>query len=94
MTDSSANNAVGPPCRPEISYPCNWEYRVIGTDRRRLTEIILSACDPAVPTIRDGNRSSQGRYCSVNAIVEVTSEDMRLAIFARLSNNPEIKLVI
>ncbi len=94
MTDSSADNSTGNQCRPEINYPCIWEYRVIGTDRQRLTEIVLSACEPAVPTIRDGNRSSQGRYCSVNATVEVSSEDMRLAIFARISNNPEIKLVI
>ncbi len=94
MTDSSADNSAGLPRRPEISYPCTWEYRVIGTDRQRLRQIILSACEPAVPAIRDGNRSSHGRYCSVNASVEVTSEDMRLAIFARISNNPEIKLVI
>jgi putative lipoic acid-binding regulatory protein len=94
MTDYSADDSTGNQCHPKISYPCAWEYRVIGTDRQRLREIIMSACEPAMPTIRDGNSSSHGRYCSVNATVEVSSEDMRLAIFARISNNPEIKLVI
>jgi uncharacterized protein len=94
MGNSFFNKPSGTPCRPEISYPCSWEYRVIGTDRQRLQEIILSACEPAIPTIEDGNRSSQGRYCSVTATVEVDSEDRRLAIFARITSNPEIKLVI
>ncbi|MBE0584039.1 MAG: DUF493 domain-containing protein [Desulfofustis sp.] len=94
MGNSIFNNPPGTPCRPEISYPCSWEYRVIGTDRQRLEEIIRCACEPAIPIIKDGNCSSQGRYCSVNATIEVDSEERRLTIFARISSNPEIKLVI
>jgi hypothetical protein len=30
--------------KPDIDYPCEWEYTVIGADEARLREIIFTAC--------------------------------------------------
>lgn len=88
------SNSPGSRTRPVISYPCLWEYRVIGSDRERLTEIIISSCAPAEPAISVSNSSSGGRFCSLKATLEIASEEMRLAIFQRISSYPEVKLVI
>lgn len=80
--------------RPDISYPCLWEYKVIGEDQGVLTEIIIDACAPAVPEIKLSNISSSGKYYSLNATLTVENEEIRLAIFERIQKHPEVKIVI
>ena len=93
---SENDTGESPVChrKPEINYPCEWEYKVIGTDQARLEEIIRSACKPAVPEIILSNISSSGRYYSLNATLEVKDEAMRLEIFNQLQDHPEVKMVI
>ncbi len=80
--------------KPEITYPCVWEYRVIGVDEDTLRAVICAACAPAVPTITLSNVSSKGTYFSLNASLEVADEDMRLRIFNHLQNSPDVKTVL
>lgn len=80
--------------KPDISYPCRWEYRVIGEDRQTLTEVIFDACAPAIPDIELSNTSSSGRYYSLNATLTVDNEEMRLIIFERIQIHPAVKMVI
>ena len=79
---------------PDIVYPCQWEYLVIGSDQEELIEIIHAACAPAAPLITRSKRSSGGRYCSLKATLQVENERMRLEIFARISEHPAVKMVI
>jgi hypothetical protein len=80
--------------KPEICYPCTWEYKVIGTDKEKLKSVILAACMPAVPSITLSNVSSKGTYFSFNASLVVEDEAMRLRIFSHLNNSPDVKIVI
>jgi len=80
--------------KPDISYPCQWEYKVIGEDRQALTDIILASCAPAVPDITLSNVSSSGKYYSLNATLTVDDEDMRLSIFNRIQQHQSVKMVI
>ena len=80
--------------KPDISYPCLWEYKVIGEDRQTLTEIIVTTCAPEVPDIVLSNVSSTGKYFSLNATLTVEDEKMRLDIFDRLQKHPAVKMVI
>lgn len=80
--------------KPDIDYPCIWEYRVIGSNEKRLREVIYEACAPAVPSISLANVSSRGTYFSLNASLEVADEEMRLRIFDYLKNSPDVKVVI
>jgi len=80
--------------KPDITYPCTWEYKVIGTDEEKLKAVILAACVPTVPTISLSNVSSKGTYYSLNASLVVEDEEMRLRIFSHIENSPDVKLVI
>ena len=86
----------GPLChrKPDIDYPCQWEYKVIGTDREQLEQIIKHACNPVIPEIVLSNVSSSGKYYSLNATLIVDSEEMRNAIFELLQKHPSVKMVI
>ena len=80
--------------KPEISYPCTWEYKVIGTSEEKLRSAILDACRPATPAIELSNVSSKGTYFSLNASLVVDNEEMRLRIFSQIKNSPDVKIVI
>ena len=80
--------------KPDIEYPCIWEYKVIGSDVEILRAIIYAACAPAVPAITLSNVSSKGTYFSLDATIEVADEEMRLRIFNHLKNSPDVKIVI
>jgi len=80
--------------KPDISYPCSWEYKVIGEDQELLKKAIRSACAPAVPEIKLSNISSSGKYYSLNATLQVENEEIRLAIFARIQSDSAVKMVI
>lgn len=94
MTDDNNINSSFCSRKPDISYPCSWEYKVIGTDKEKLKESIIAACAPIIPSITLSNISSGGNYFSLNATLEVDSEEMRLAIFDRIKKNPAVKMVI
>lgn len=80
--------------KPEITYPCDWEYKVIGTSEEKLREVILAACAPDIPSITLANVSSKGVYFSLNVSLVVKNEEMRLRIFSHLQNSPDVKIVI
>ncbi len=80
--------------KPDIDYPCIWEYKVIGTDEEKLRAVIFAACAPEVPAISLSNVSSRGTYYSLNAVLQVKDEEMRLRIFTYLKNSPDVKIVI
>ncbi len=80
--------------KPDISYPCRWEYTIIGSGSERLTAIVIDACAPAQPTITVSGTSSGGKYHSIRAALEVADEAMRRAIYERLCNHPDVKVVL
>jgi putative lipoic acid-binding regulatory protein len=83
-----------PPEKPEIQYPCTWVYKVIGEDTVVMMELIITACAPAEVRITNSHTSSGGKYHSLNATLEVESEEMRLEIYELLKNHPAVKIVL
>ena len=82
------------PEKPEIEYPCTWIYKVIGEDTKLMRELIITACAPATVEISHSNSSSGGRYHSLNAVLEVENEEMRLQIYELLKSHPAVKFVL
>ncbi|MFW2366877.1 MAG: YbeD family protein [Desulforhopalus sp.] len=80
--------------RPEIKYPCTWVYKVIGVDCSLLKEVIVTVCSPHEVQISHSHSSSKGKYHSLNAELEVPSEDVRLSIYDKLKSNPAVKIVL
>ena len=80
--------------KPQIEYPCRWQYTVVGENEQALREILLLACAPKEVTIDFSHRSSGGRYVSLKAEVTVNSEEERMSIFRQIGNNSEVRFVL
>lgn len=79
--------------KPEIHYPCLWEFRIIGEDKQSL-ERIVSELVAKPYTLDEKNHSSKGRFVSVHLSVEVESEEERNALYQSLSTHKAIKMVL
>ncbi len=82
------------PGRPEIEYPCNWVYKVIGTDCSLLKDAIVSASAPLPVKISHSKTSSKGKYHCLNAELEIPDEEVRLKIYEKLKSSPAIKIIL
>jgi putative lipoic acid-binding regulatory protein len=80
--------------KPEITYPCTWSYRLIGEDRAGMIEAIPGTMGAIKHTFEAGNRSSGGKYVTINIEAFVQSEEERLSVFALLRSIATVKMVI
>lgn len=80
--------------KPNIEYPCDWEYKVIGTDVNEIIKVIDRIADGMDYRISSSNVSSRGKYFSLNLTVFVTSEVIRDIIFAKLKDCKSVKMVL
>lgn len=79
--------------KPEINYPTEWEYRVIGMDKQKIKEVIAEVIlqDYA---LKEGQQSSGGKFVSVIVSTIVQSEEQRDSFFAKLKQNPNVNMVL
>lgn len=80
--------------KPNIEYPCNWDYKVIGTDVDEMISIIEQSVEGMDYKISSSNVSSKGNYFSLNLKVFVSSEVIRDLVFAKLKASEFIKMVL
>jgi putative lipoic acid-binding regulatory protein len=88
-------NGGGESCRkPDIEYPCPWNFTIIGTDgeeiRRRVGEL-LAGVDY---TLQVGRESSGGKYVSLKLTTTVRSEEHRYDLHEKLVQDPLVKVVM
>ncbi|NLX18841.1 MAG: DUF493 domain-containing protein [Desulfobulbus sp.] len=81
-------------CKPDIQYPCRWQYRLIGEERTTILQAVQAVVNLEACTVSDGNVSSGGRYLSVNVELTVTSEEDRLDLYNRFAADPAIRMVL
>ncbi len=80
--------------RPEIEYPCNWFYKIIGTS---VDDMIIAAEEVVAGLeyeITPSNISRNEKYYSLNLKVFVPSEIIRDLIFQKLDEHPAIRFVL
>jgi uncharacterized protein len=80
--------------RPEINYPTNWDYKIIGSDVDEMIRAVESIVINLVYEISASNISKSANYFSLNVSVDVPSEIVRDIIFQKLTEHPAIKFVI
>jgi len=80
--------------KPEINYPCEWGYKVIGTDKIALQACIFDIVGERAYSSKGGNSSSKGKFHSLNMTCRVESQEDRDAIFKAFSDHPDVKMVI
>ena len=85
---------TGTPDKPDIDYPVEWTYKVVGPDEERLRAAIAEAVGSAEHTIRPSRTSSSGKYVSLELVVTVTDEQQRLAIGQALHDHVDVKFVL
>ncbi len=82
------------PERPKIEYPCEWGFKLIGTDREKLEACIFDIMGDRDYHCTMGNISKKGKFLAMNAKCEVCSEEERNAIFKAFSDHEDVKMVI
>ncbi len=80
--------------KPEIEYPCQWSYKIIGSDSLAITNKISEILDNRDYNLNLSNHSRTGKFVSFNCSLEVASESERNEIFQQLQQIPTVKMVI
>jgi uncharacterized protein len=82
--------------KPEIDYPCRWQYTTIG----RSEDLMRQAIGRIMEDLRGeyaldvSHTSRRGKYCSLLLSVTVISQEHRDQIFAALSAHRQIVMVL
>ena len=80
--------------KPVIEYPTKWDYKVIGTDVDKLLKAVEEATPGLKYEVTPSNISKNEKYYSLKVTVIVPSEVVRDLVFQKLSEHPNIKMVI
>ncbi len=76
-----------------IDYPCEWAYKVIGSDREYVHSAIKSIIKDREYQVSDSNTSKTGKYLSFNVTVMVSDETYRNNIYQAFKDHSDIKFV-
>ena len=79
--------------KPEIEYPCDWEYRLIG----RSGDLIQTAVETLIPkehNLAFSHKSKSGKFISFVLTVHVQSEDERLSYYHMLNETQVIMQIL
>lgn len=80
--------------KPDIEYPCEWGFKLIGTDKTALHASIFEIVGERVYKTKGGNTSSKGKFHSLNMRCKVKSQMDRDKIFKAFSEHNDVKMVI
>jgi len=92
--DAYMHDVRGKGSVPHIEYPCQWSYRIIGSDEKALRKAISECAKGTDYRVSRSKRSSSGTYVSLNLEIVIHSEEARLGIYHSLSGNPLVKIVL
>ena len=76
-----------------IDYPCEWVYKVIGSNKESVHNAIESIVQDSAYQINDSNSSKTGKYLSFNVTVLVGDEAYRNKIYQAFKGHDDIKFV-
>ncbi len=78
----------------KLEYPCTWCYKVIGEDKQSIQKAIKKIILEKPHTLRESNKSKNGKYVSINLELLVDNEDERLFIYNALKDHQHVKTVL
>ena len=80
--------------KPEIRYPCEWEYKIIGADAEAIRAAIVTVVGEAEHAVDHSRASRTGKYVSLQLVVIVRDEEHRLGIYQALVAHRAVKIVL
>ncbi len=78
----------------ELTYPCEWRYKIIGQDIELIKCAVKDVILERTHTIDHSNASCSGKYNSMNLDLLVQHEDERQFIYEALKAHQDIKMVL
>lgn len=78
----------------DISYPCDWTYKVIGASDKEITDAVSEIMFERDHNLNVSNRSSKGKFVSYTLKTLVHTEKDRLNLFKLLSEHSNIIRVL
>jgi putative lipoic acid-binding regulatory protein len=82
------------PEKPEINYPTNWGFKLIGRDKEKLKACIKEVMGDKEHLCSSGNASRTGKFHSYNTSCTVESEAERDKIFKCFQDHKDVDMVI
>ena len=79
---------------PEIDYPCQWEFKIIGKDEAALRRAIEEILGDRPHELTFSHSSRSGKYSSLRLSVHVDDEETRDAIFVALRDREEVATLL
>jgi putative lipoic acid-binding regulatory protein len=81
-------------CKPEIDYPCVWQYKIIGQERQAIQTALSQELGDTPYSLSASRTSKKGKYLSLNLELTVQDEEERLRLYKIFKDHPAIKLVL
>jgi len=78
----------------ELTYPCNWTYKVIASEQKALQDAIKEVIQERDHKLTTSNKSKTGKYTSMNLDLLVHNDDDRTFIFEALKKHQDITMVL
>ena len=78
----------------ELTYPCNWSYKLIAGEKEALEKAIHDVIDEREHKLTHSKNSKGGKYVSMNLDMLVHNEDDRNFIYEALKQHQNIKMVL
>lgn len=79
---------------PIIQYPCEWSYRIIGTDEQALRQAASECLGSLAYRVTLSNQSRGKKYLSMNITLNVETQSMRDQIFSALKRHAAVKFLL
>ena len=78
----------------ELTYPCNWAYKLIAGEKEALEKAIHDVIQEREHSLEHSNKSKSGKYISMNLELLVHNEDDRNFIYEALKAHDNITMVL
>lgn len=79
--------------KPNIEYPCPWEYRIIGTSQSKIEEFCKSIANGKKYKL-EKSKNQTDKYISLVFTIEVDNEENRDCIFKKIKEQDFVKMVL
>ncbi|MBG84469.1 MAG: DUF493 domain-containing protein [Phycisphaerae bacterium] len=77
-----------------LDYPCEWEYRVIGSEPAPLEQAIKEVMGARAYTCQEGRQSGGGKWITRVVSLVVQDENERTSLYEQLRSHEAVKIVL
>ena len=80
--------------KPKIDFPCEWSYKVFGTDEENLKSAISDVLKKKPYRISKATKSSKGNYISLTIKLTIMTQEELDLYYNTLSKHEDVKIVL